>query len=233
MRVRQRTFCWSSACTSSDDVAVTIMLVLNISARHPTPRALRRTAAVLRRSGVIVYPTDTAYALGGRYDSPSVIRRVLAIKGRQDRKFTLVAASLAQVARHFRLPTAARRLALRYWPGPLSIAVSSRFAVRVPASRVARTLARLAGAPLIATSANRAGGQTPYTVREVTRQLGSPLLRHPMTYIQPDLVIDAGRLPKTKPSTIIRVDGRGKVVVVRPGPINVSVKGKVRSAKYR
>lgn len=170
--------------------------------------ALARAGRVLRRGGVIVYPTDTAYALGGRYDVGAVTRRVLDIKGRRDRKFTLVAASLAQVRRHFRLPPAALALARRSWPGPLSIVVSRRLAVRVPAYAVARRLAQLAGAPLIASSANRTGGRTPYRFSAVYGQfIGA----------QPDLLLDGGTLPKRKPSTIVRVDGRGRVEVVRQG----------------
>lgn len=179
----------------------------------PSRAVLRSVADVLRRGGIIVYPTDTAYAIGGCFNRAVVRRRVLAIKGRRDRKFTLVAASLAQVLRHFRLHPTARHVARRYWPGPLSIVVSPRFAVRVPNSAVARTLARLAGAPLIATSANRSGGQTPYTVAAVRRQL--TLGR------QPAMMVDAGRLPQRKPSTIVRVDGRGQVRVIRAGGVKV------------
>jgi len=178
--------------------------------------ALRQAIKILRAGGVIVYPTDTAYALGGAYNRPSVIRRVLAIKGKSRRgnqKFTLVASSLAQVERHFRLSKAVKRIARQYWPGPFSIVVSQKFSIRVPASPVARMLARQAGVPLIATSANRSGGTTPYSVSAALRQLrGQP---------QPDLVVNAGPLPKQKTSTIVRVDGRGKVTVLRNGAENV------------
>lgn len=170
-----------------------------------------RVRRLLRRGGVIVYPTDTAYALGGKFNSSRATGRVLAIKSRSDRKFTLIASSLAQVEKFFPLMAAQRRLARRHWPGPLSLVVSRRFAVRVPKHPLARQLARLAGAPLIATSANRSGGPTPYTVRSALRQLGEP----------PDVVLDAGRLPKRKPSTIIKVDGRGRITVVRAGAVVV------------
>lgn len=181
-----------------------------------SPAFVRSVRIVLRRGGVVVYPTDTAYALGGRFDRARVFRRVLRMKGsarRGNAKFTLVAASLAQVERHFRLSPAARHLARKFWPGPLSIAVNKKYAVRVPDCGVARALARYAGAPLIATSANRSGGKTPYSVAAVRQELRGAA--------QPDLIVDAGRLPKRKPSTIVKVDGRGRMVVLRQGTVRV------------
>lgn len=176
-----------------------------------------RAEKILRAGGVIVYPTDTAYAVGGVFNRPAVIRRVIEIKGprrRGNKKFTLVASSLAQVERYFNLPRAARQIAQQHWPGPCSIVVSKSFAVRVPASPMARTLARRAGAPLVATSANRSGGRTPYSVRAALRQLRGR--------IQPDFVVDVGRLPKRKTSTIVRVDEHGTLTVVRNGAVRIS-----------
>ena len=177
-----------------------------------TPANIRAAGRWLSLGGVVVYPTDTTYALGGRYDVRAVARRVLQIKGRRDRKFTLVAASLRQVRRHFRLPPASLALARRHWPGPLSLVVSSRFAVRVPAHAVARRLAQLAGAPLIASSANRTGGNAPYRCSAVRSQFCGVL---------PDLLLDGGTLPKRRPSTIVRVDGKGRIEIVRPGAVSV------------
>src|SRR3989344_2663155 len=97
-----------------------------------TLKDIAQAARVVRDGGVIVYPTDTAYALGGIFNSPSVIGRILQIKQRQDKKFTLLASSLQQVEKFFRLTAAQKKLAEKHWPGPLSLVVSGRFAVRVP-----------------------------------------------------------------------------------------------------
>src|SRR3989344_4494166 len=85
---------------------------------------------ILKKAGVIVYPPDTAYALGGFFNSAKVIKKVLKIKGRRDDKFTLVASSISQVKRFFKLNALQKKLASRFWPGPLSIVVSSKYAVR-------------------------------------------------------------------------------------------------------
>lgn len=178
-----------------------------------TPESIAEAGAVLSNGGVVVYPTDTAYALGGRWDLPAVRERILAIKQRQDDKFTLICANRKQVDQFFPLDRATQQLARRHWPGPLSIVVSDTAAVRVPDNEVARQLAILAGAPLIATSANISGQATLYSADTITEKFSR-------VTAQPDIILDAGRLPMVPPSTIIRIDD-GKVTVIRSGPVTV------------
>lgn len=189
------------------------MRTLRINRLRPQLATLRQAAAVIRRGGVVVYPTDTAYALGGRFDSRAVAKRVMAIKGRKDPKFTLVAGSSAQVQRFFSLNQKEKMLTRQHWPGSLSLVVSRRYAVRVPSDAISRRLALLAKSPLIATSANVMGQPNPYSAASVQRQFAHGL--------QPDLVLDAGRLPKRKPSTVVSVDGRGRLRVIRAGAVSL------------
>ena len=170
---------------------------------------MTEAVTVLRRGGVVVYPTDTAYALGGKFRSRSVQQKILRIKKRRDTKFTLIASSLRQVEKFFKLSAAQKKLAQRHWPGPLSIVVSTRFAVRVPSNSVARALARGAQQPLIATSANFSGEHTLYDAKKIIAQFSYE--KH-----QPDLLINAGRLKKMKPSTVVKISA-GQLVVVRKG----------------
>ncbi len=120
---------------------------------------INKAIAFLKRGGVIVYPTDTAYGLGGFFNSRKVAAKILKIKKRKDEKFTLIAADLKQVNKYFKLNKLQLKLAKKYWPGPLSLVVSKKYAVRVPDNIIARKLARRAGRPLIATSANISGGR--------------------------------------------------------------------------
>lgn len=178
-----------------------------------TPATIAEAGALLRDGGVIVYPTDTAYALGGRWDLPAVHQRILSIKKRTDDKFTLICANRIQVDQFFPLDRVTQALARRHWPGPLSIVVSDTAAVRVPDNDIARQLAALAGAPLIATSANISGQATLYSAASVTEKFAR-------VSEQPDLILDAGRLPMVPPSTIIRIDD-GRVTVIRSGPVTI------------
>lgn len=166
-------------------------------------------AKILKTGGVIVYPTDTAYALGCKFRNKLGIKTILKIKGRKDTKFTLIAASLQQVKKFFNLNSLQITLAKKYWPGPLSIVVNKKYAVRVPANEIARDLARKAGEPLIATSYNKSGAPETY-------YLSKQMLNNQ----QPDFMINIGRLKKRPPSTIIKIQ-RDKVLILRQGPIKL------------
>lgn len=152
----------------------------------------------LRDGGVIVYPTDTAYAIGCVFDNQAAIKRIMKLKGRGNPKFTIIASSLAQVQRYFSLNACQKKLARTYWPGPLSIVVSSQYAVRVPNSAIARSLARRAGKPIIATSFNKSGEPEVFNInRYLNTTTGRALA------LQTDAIVNIGALPKRKPSTVI------------------------------
>lgn len=181
-----------------------------------------RAAERLRAGGLVVYPTETFYALGALAASAAAVARLAAAKLRPgDRPLPLVAADLAAaraVAADF--PPLAERLAARFWPGPLTLVLPAApglppevsgegtVGVRVPGSALARDLSRLAGGPLISTSANVAGG--PPVVRPSDLDQGLLLLV--------DCVLDGGETPGGLPSTVVAVDGRGPRLL-RPGAV--------------
>ncbi len=173
---------------------------------------LVEAAGVARGGGVLIYPTETVYGLGGDGLDPVVRERIERAKGRSpDKPLPLIAADGAMVeALGVVYSPLAARLAERFWPGPLSLvlpleasaparaaAPEGTVAVRVPASSVARELARLVGRPLFATSANLAGRPPAMAVEE----LDMALLRGV------DLVLDGGPLPFSLPSTVVDVTG--------------------------
>jgi len=180
----------------------------------PDKNGIKQAISVLKRSGVVVYPTDTAYALGGIFDSKKVQERILRIKGRKDDKFTLIASSFFQVQNFFKLNALAKKIAKKYWPGPLSLVVSDRFAVRIPKNKIAQALARAAGRPLIATSANLSGQKTLYDSKNIIRQFQNQKNR-------PDLIIDFGRLRKIDVSTIVSA-GNGGIEIIRQGSVKIN-----------
>jgi L-threonylcarbamoyladenylate synthase len=189
----------------------------------PRPDALVEVTAVLRAGGVVAYPTDTLYGLAVDPRNGTAVARLYEVKGRGgDLPIPLIAADVTQVEQQVGALTGLdRRLADRFWPGPLSLVVQAHaalapgvaapdgtVAVRVPAHDVARAIARVAGHPITATSANRSGGATAATAGDVLARLGATV----------DLVIDAGPSPGGPPSTIVRVRGR-EVTLVRAGAI--------------
>lgn len=170
----------------------------------------RRAVETVSRGGVLVYPTDTVYGVGCRIDDDAAVRRVFALKGRPHTDALPVllaeAAQLDQYARD--VPPVARRLVGRFWPGALTVVVrrSERVpslvagggptvALRVPNHPVPRALVRAVGVPMIGTSANTHGMPSPVTAQLAVYDLGDRV----------DLVLDGGRVPGGRESTVVDV----------------------------
>ena len=177
--------------------------------RADDPAALGRAADVIRGGGVVAIPTETFYGLAADAAHEGAIARIFAIKGRPgSMALPLVAASVAQVIEKLGpIDKASAKAAARFWPGPLSLVLGT-VAVRVPGHDFVRALCERAGALLTATSANKTGEPPAETAEAVAASLGDLV----------DLVIDGGRTPGGKPSTI--ADLRGPVPrLIRDGAI--------------
>jgi L-threonylcarbamoyladenylate synthase len=202
---------------------------------------IREAAALLRRGGLVAYPTETFYAVGARASDAAAVERLACVKGRPDGKpLPLLASDVAAVSAVAVLDGAAARLAERFWPGPLTLVLPARpglpdavtagtgtVGIRVPGSGVARALSAAAGGPLVATSANLAGAPPPARADAIAAELRARL----------DAVLDGGATPGGLPSTVAQVD-RGRVRVLREGPISAealerTVRGGARRALRR
>lgn len=154
----------------------------------PDPRGLQEAIAVLQRGGLVVFPTETVYGLGADGLNPAAVRRLLAVKRRPpDRPLPLLIGEAALVYELAALvPPSAEALMEAFWPGPLTLVlwrnervpaetVAGRPTVglRFPAHPVAQALARGAGGPLAAPSANRSGQPAPATAAAAQAQLGA------------------------------------------------------------
>lgn len=183
---------------------------------------------ILRRGGVIVYPTETSYALGCDATNDAAVAKVFAIKGRPEGKgIPLILPDDIDVSAFVEMSARALKLAKQHWPGPLNIvakrATSSSVSlrcetdgtqsVRQSSSALASELARQLGRPLVATSANRSGEAAIYRVDELkTEFFGDE---------QPDAVLDGGHLPVVPASTTIKIEG-DKLEIVRQGVITLA-----------
>jgi L-threonylcarbamoyladenylate synthase len=195
------------------------MRILRISRRTISKEALAEALSVLKKGGVVAYPTDTAYGLAADPRNRKAMRLIYAIKGREKGKpLPLIAGSFRQAAAFIRLGRPQSALARRHWPGPLTIVAARRAgrgtaAVRVPASSVARSLANALGRPVTSTSANISGRPPLYSGTAVRREFSDRRRT-------PDLLLDAGPLPMRPVSTIVRVQN-GKIEVLRQGPVKL------------
>ena len=196
------------------------MEVLRVDGDDPAAASLDRALAILGAGGLLIYPTDTLYAIGGRALDPSVGEKVRAAKGRETKPLPLIAADVSQVDSLATALTAeALRLAERFWPGPLTLILPARpevpdgltagtgtVAVRVPALVLARRLCEGAG-PLVSTSANLSGGPSPVTCEDAVAAVGPAVA----------LALDAGP-GRPVASTIVDLTGR-PVRLVRSGAV--------------
>jgi L-threonylcarbamoyladenylate synthase len=183
---------------------------------------IRTAAAVLRRGGIVAYPTETFYALGALARDAAAVDRLAWAKGRPDGKpLPLLAADRAAVEEVALLEGGALRLAEAFWPGPLTLVLPARpglpaavtagtgtVGIRVPGSALARALAREAGGALVSTSANLAGEAPPASPAELSPELAARL----------DHLLDGGRAPGGQASTVAACDGEG-LRVLRPGAV--------------
>jgi L-threonylcarbamoyladenylate synthase len=184
--------------------------------------ALDDAVQAVRNGGIVAMPTDTLYGLGVDPFRVDAVERVFQLKGRStDKALPLIAADAGQVNDYLgALSPMAARLALRFWPGPLTLLIpatsslapqvsggAGTVGVRVPAHRVARALCDACG-PLTATSANTSGEAPSADPDQIARMLGEGI----------DVLVDAGATPGGPPSTIVDTTG-AEPVLVRAGAI--------------
>jgi len=190
------------------------MLILKSSNEN-----IKKAAEYLKRDKVIVYPTETCYALGCDATNDEACRRIFKIKKRSEKKkLPIIVADLKMAKNYAKFDEGSLKLAKAFWPGPLtlvlenkkkvsSLVTDEKIALRVSSNKVARMLSRKLGKPIVATSANISGKPNCYSIKEVLRQ-----------GVKADLYLDAGRLKKIKPSTIFDVERR---IILREGPISI------------
>ena len=169
--------------------------------------------AALKADELVVYPTETFYAIGADASSSTAIRRLFRVKVREPgRPVGLIAADTAMafsVAR--KVPIAARRLADAFWPGPLTIVLPARdelarelvgpdgIGVRVSPNPVARALSAGLARPITATSANLSGAPPASTLADARAALGEKV----------KVYLEGGKLTASAPSTVVAVDEIG------------------------
>jgi len=186
---------------------------LAIDPLAPDSTTVSAAVDVLRRGGIVAYPTDTLYGLAVDPRSDAAVERVFAVKERErSAAVALIAADVLQAQEVGTFGASELVLARAFWPGPLTIVVPSApnlskrlsgdlntVGVRVPAHAVARALAAAFGSCITATSANISGATAPITADEVASALDERI----------DAVLDAGPAPGGPPSTIVEfADGR-------------------------
>lgn len=172
---------------------------------------------ILRQGGLVAYPTDTVYGLGASLKLPQSVARIYEVKGRSPNSpLPLLLADVSQIAEVAgKVPPSAWCFIRNFFPGALTLVLpksgsvpavitggGNSVAVRIPDHPVPLALIKGLGVPIVGTSANISGRPSPLTAEEVSAQLGGKI----------DLIIDGGRCPGGKESTIVDVTGETPVI---------------------
>ena len=189
--------------------------------------AIARGGEILKKGGLVAFPTETVYGLGGNALDPEASKKIYAAKGRPSDNPLIVHIAdikdLKKVAAE--VPEKAQILADKYWPGPLTMILPKAdivpsettggldsVAVRFPSDRIAQALILAGGGFVAAPSANTSGRPSPTTAGHVIEDLGDKI----------DMIIDGGQVCIGLESTI--VDFTEDVpVVLRPGYISLEM----------
>ncbi len=184
---------------------------------------IRQAASIIKRGGIVAFPTETVYGLGADAFNPIAVARIFEVKRRPhfDPLIIHVASQkdLGLLVRE--IPLDARRLIDRFWPGPLTIVLLKReevpdivtsglqtVAIRMPKHPVSLKLIELSETPIVGPSANPFGYLSPTTAEHVREQLGNKI----------DFILDGGPCEIGVESTIISFCGE-KPQLLRPGGI--------------
>jgi L-threonylcarbamoyladenylate synthase len=190
----------------------------------PVQKQVEQGINILKEGGIVAFPTDTVYGLGASMNIPRAVARVYAVKERpQNMPLPLLLADKSQIEEVAEaVPPVARLLADKFLPGALTMVLlkskavpdtvsggGKTIAIRIPAHPVPLALIQGLGTPIIGTSANLSGRPSALTAEEVETQLDGKV----------ELIIDGGRCPGGKESTVVDLTGETPVIL-REGAIS-------------
>ena len=198
---------------------------IKLDPASPDPQVIRRAGDILKRGGLVAFPTETVYGLGGDALNREAARKIYAAKGRPSNNPLIVHIAdmehLEAIAAE--IPEKARKLASVWWPGPLTMIFNKKdivpdatsgglptVAVRMPNQPIALELIRAAGGYIAAPSANTSGRPSPTIAEHVREDLDGKI----------EMILDGGEVRIGLESTI--VDFTDEIpMMLRPGYINM------------
>src|SRR4030065_1370155 len=186
---------------------------------------IHQAAEIIRQGGIVAFPTETVYGLGADAFNPLAVARIFEVKRRPYFDPLIVhVANPADVKKLVKqIPSNAKKLIERFWPGPLTVVLLKKeyipdivtaglptLAIRMPSHPMALSLIRESNSPIAAPSATLFGYVSPTTAEHVREQLGD----------QVDLILDGGPCPVGVESTIVSFLEE-KPRLLRPGGVSL------------
>ena len=188
-----------------------------------TKTNIMTAAQIVRRGGLVVYPTETVYGLGCDPLNVQAVKRILDVKGDRKKPLPVLAASLVDADKVAFVSPNGKKLAAKFWPGHLTMVFPKKPALpdlvtfgwdsvglRIPDNDIALQLISLSGGLLIGSSANRTGEEPARSVQEISGELKELV----------DVVLDGGPAGQGRPSTVVYLTSE-KPRILREGPISL------------
>jgi L-threonylcarbamoyladenylate synthase len=194
---------------------------------EPDRIIIRKAAEIIKKGGLVAFPTETVYGLGADALNPWAVRRIYAAKGRPvDNPLIVHVADKDQIYRLTKkLPEKAEDLIRKFFPGPLTIVLDKKevipdettaglhtVAIRMPSHRIALALIKESGTPIAAPSANKAGRPSPTKAQHVLEDLNEEV----------DLIIDGGATEVGLESTVVDLTVKPPQIL-RPGGVTIEM----------
>jgi L-threonylcarbamoyladenylate synthase len=188
---------------------------------------IKEAIAVIKKGGIVSYPTESFYALGVMAEDKGAVEKIYALKHRPaDKPLPVIVGDLSTLQSVVRaIPGQAQSLIDKFWPGPLTLVFEAqsnlselltgstgKVAARIPGESVALYIAKEAGFPITATSANISAMAPAVDAESVSKYFNDSL----------DLIIDGANAPGGKPSTIVDITV-SPPVVLRKGSIVIDI----------
>ncbi len=199
------------------------MKFFQIHAENPQERLVKQAVEVIRKGGVIIYPTDSSYALGCRLGDKSALERIRRIRRLDDKhNFTLMCRDLSELGVFAKVDTTAFRLLKAYTPGPYTYILNATrevprmlmhpkrrtIGLRVPGHPIAQALLAELGEPLMSVT---------LILPDATEPLSDPYEIRDLLESQVDLIIDGGYGGIEASTVVSFVDGEPEVLRIGSG----------------
>jgi len=187
--------------------------IVEICPDNPQIERIERASEVLKKGGLVIFPTETVYGLGADSTNPQAVERIYEVKRRPlNKPLALHIADRNEVERLVDAPPALfYTLSQAFWPGPLTLilkAKEGKVGFRFPDNKIAQALIKRAGV-LSATSANLSGSPPPFSLADAIKELNGKV----------ELAIDGGKSRIGAPSTVLDLSSF-PVKVIREGVIS-------------
>ncbi len=201
------------------------MKIIQVDLNKDYSTAIEEAVRVLEAGGVIVYPTDTIYGVGGNALDEKAVRKVFDIKERQlSKPLPMIIRSIKWAKELAYVKKGDEDILHKVWPGKVTVVLNKKDIVpdiltsghktvglRIADYPLVDQLLKLFGHPIVSTSANISGEEGTGNIHKIIDSFSGKLSR------QPDLVLDVGILPKSEPSAILDLTG-DKPKISRVGP---------------